>query len=96
MKSFDVSLLICSSFLITYCLASANVHTSDSFIVDQAGRVRIYHGVNFVMKAFPWYSPELLDRDYVASLAQWGINFIRLGYVLDGSRFLRDGLLVFF
>lgn len=79
MKYLDVSLLICASFFITYCIASANVHTANSFIVDEAGRVRIYHGINFVMKQFPWYSPELLDRDYVANLSQWGINFIRLG-----------------
>lgn len=79
MKYLDVFVLIYSSFFITYCIASAKVHTTDSFIFDEFGRVRIYHGVNFVMKQFPWYSPELLDRDYVASLSQWGINFIRLG-----------------
>jgi hypothetical protein len=60
--------------------SSVNVHVSNSVIVDDAGRIRVYHGVNFVMKGFPWYPQELLDRSNVASLAQCGINFVRLGY----------------
>lgn len=73
-----VSLLL----LIVYCNASANVRVSDSLIVDDSGRVRLYHGINFVNKGFPWYPPELLDPVRVANLSQWGINFIRLGYEL--------------
>ncbi|CAF1172342.1 unnamed protein product [Adineta steineri] len=70
--------------LIVYCHGSANVHVSDSLIVDDSGRVRIYHGVNFVMKGFPWYPPELLDPIKVANLSQWGINFVRLGMMWAG------------
>jgi endoglycosylceramidase len=88
MKSLSVLYIICFSSFLTYCAGSANVHVVDSSIVDESGRVRIYHGVNFVMKGFPWYSPELLDRNYVANLSQWGINFIRLGYAfLYSDRF---------
>ncbi len=72
---------ICLSLLITFCDGSANVHVSDSLIIDDAGRVRIYHGANFVMKGDPWYPPQLLDPVNVANLSQWGINFIRLGYL---------------
>ncbi|CAF0900617.1 unnamed protein product [Rotaria sordida] len=84
MKPFDVMLLIVCSFLIIYCDGSANVHVSDSFIVDDAGRIRIYHGHNFVTKGFPWYPSELLDPINVANLSQWGINFVRLGMMWSG------------
>ncbi|CAF4215396.1 unnamed protein product, partial [Adineta steineri] len=70
--------------LIIYCHGSANVYVSDSLIVDDSGRVRIYHGVNFVMKGFPWYPSELLDPIKVANLSQWGINFVRLGMMWAG------------
>ncbi len=83
MKQFlGVLFLIYLIFLITFCDGSANVHVNESLIVDDAGRVRVFHGANFVNKGFPWYPPELLDPDNVASLAQAGINFIRLGYLL--------------
>jgi endoglycosylceramidase len=81
-QSFGVLFLICLALLITFCDGSANVHVSESFIVDDAGRVRIYHGVNFVQKGFPWYPSELLDPANVATLSQAGVNFIRLGYLL--------------
>ncbi len=74
-----VFFVICLSVLITFCDGSANVHVSDSLIIDDAGRVRIYHGANFVNKGFPWYPPELLDPGNVANLSQTGVNFIRLG-----------------
>ena len=79
---FDVLFLISLALLITFCDGSANVHVSDSLIVDDAGRVRIYHGANFVNKGYPWYPPELLDPVNVANLSQTGVNFIRLGYVI--------------
>ncbi|CAF3878742.1 unnamed protein product [Rotaria sp. Silwood1] len=84
MKPLDVVLLIIFSFLIIYCNGSANVHVSDSFIVDDAGRIRIYHGLNLVMKGFPWYPSELLDPIKVANLSQFGINCIRLGMMWAG------------
>jgi hypothetical protein len=79
MKQLTVAFSIYFSLFITYGHGSANVHVTDSLIVDASGRTRIYHGANFVMKKFPWYPPELLDSNYVVNLSQWGINFIRLG-----------------
>ena len=71
--------LICFALLVAGSGGSANVHVENSVIVDDAGRVRVYHGVNFVQKGPPWYPPELLDQSNVASLAQLGVNFVRLG-----------------
>ncbi|CAF2270846.1 unnamed protein product [Rotaria magnacalcarata] len=84
MEQIALVLLIVSSFLISYSNGSANVHTSDTYIVDGSGRVRLYHGLNLVMKGFPWYPSELLDPIRVANLLQWGINFIRLGMMWAG------------
>lgn len=83
MKQYlSVLAFVCLCCFINYSDGSANVHVSDSLIIDDAGRVRIYHGVNFVNKGYPWYPPELLDPANVESLAQAGINFMRLGYVV--------------
>ncbi len=67
-------------FFITYCDGSANVHVNDTLIIDDAGRVRIYHGANFVNQGFPWYPSDLLNPVNVANLSQWGLNFVRVGY----------------
>ena len=74
-----VFLLLCFSSCVWRCDGSANVRVSNTSIVDEAGRFRIYHGANFVNKGFPWYPPELLDPVNLANLTEWGINFIRLG-----------------
>lgn len=79
-QCLGVVFLLSLALFATVCNGSANVHVSESLIVDDAGRVRIYHGANFVNKGFPWYPPELLDPNNVRDLAQTGINFIRLGY----------------
>jgi endoglycosylceramidase len=81
MKQYlGVLFLLCFSLFITFCDGSANVHVNaDSLIIDDAGRARIYHGVNFVNKGFPWYPVELLDPNNIADLAQSGVNFMRLG-----------------
>ena len=72
---YTLALFLCT----TGCDGSANVRVSESLIVDESGRARIYHGVNFVMKQFPWYPQELLDSAYVESLSKCGLNFVRLG-----------------
>ncbi len=66
-------------FLIVTCYGSGKVHTANKYIIDEANRVRFYHGVNFVRKEFPWYPPELLDPSFVTNLTQWGLNVVRLG-----------------
>jgi hypothetical protein len=77
--------LLCLTFFISQSDGSANVHVEGSVIVDESGRIRLYHGVNFVNKGIPWYPPELLDPVNVANLSQWGVNFVRLGYDLLDS-----------
>ncbi|CAF0879721.1 unnamed protein product [Adineta ricciae] len=77
---YSLALFLC----ITCCDGSANVRVSESLIVDESGRARIYHGVNFVMKQFPWYPQELLDSIYVESLSKCGLNFVRLGMMWSG------------
>ncbi|CAF2690929.1 unnamed protein product [Rotaria sp. Silwood2] len=74
---------ICS-FAIVTCDGSADVHTGDMHIIDEANRVRLYHGVNFVRKEFPWYPSELLDPSFVTNLAQNGLNVVRLGIMWAG------------
>ena len=84
MKQYlGVVFLLFLALFATVCNGSANVHVSGSLIVDDAGRVRIYHGANFVCKGFPWYPSELLDPNNVRELAQTGVNFIRLGYLFS-------------
>ena len=81
MRQFAVSvILLCLTVFVSKTVGSANVHVENALIVDDAGRVRLYHGVNYVNKGFPWYPQELLDRSNVAALAQIGLNFVRVGY----------------
>jgi hypothetical protein len=67
--------------LISICYGSADVYTDQTYIKDEVGRARLYHGVNFVNKGYPWYPPGLLDPTFVANMSKWGFNFVRLGYV---------------
>ncbi|CAF1390470.1 unnamed protein product [Rotaria sordida] len=78
-----VVFVICFLLIIT-CYGSADVHARNTYIVDEAKRVRFYHGVNFVQKGFPWYPSELLDPAFVANLHQWGLNVVRLGIMWAG------------
>ncbi|UJR21736.1 hypothetical protein I4U23_024811 [Adineta vaga] len=83
-QKFSIFVVLSFFLLINYCNGSANVHVTDSLIIDDSGRARIYHGINFVLKGPPWYPPELLDPVNVANLSQWGVNFIRLGMMWAG------------
>ena len=82
------TLILLSSFyllplLVALCTGSADVHTDQTFIKDAAGRIRLYHGVNFVNKGYPWYPARLLDTNFVANMSKWGLNFVRLGYAFE-------------
>ena len=48
------------------------------------GRLRIYHGVNFVRKEPPWYHPALLEPQYARDLSAWGLRVVRLGTMWSG------------
>ena len=52
------------------------------FFVDEFGRVRLFHGTNFVEKVFPWYPS--LNRSEIASLKDLGFNAVRLGCMWAG------------
>jgi endoglycosylceramidase len=82
MESQEIVTICCLLLLFcTLCDGAADVHTDQTFIKDEAGRIRLYHGANFVNKGFPWYPPELLDPVFVTNMSTWGLNFVRLGYV---------------
>ena len=60
-------------------------HIDDSGnIIDDSGRVRVFHGVNFVRKEPPWYHEELLSSSYAKDLRDWGLNVVRLGTMWSG------------
>ncbi len=57
---------------------------------DQANRTVLLHGVNVVYKVDPYipssdsFNPELsLTDDEIASLVDWGFNFVRLGVMWE-------------
>jgi endoglycosylceramidase len=60
-------------------------------MIDEYGRVRIFHGVNAVYKVAP-YAPvfdhfdpqESLSIEDVSNLYNWGFNFVRLGTMWPG------------
>lgn len=53
--------------------------------LDSHGRVRIFHGVSAVRKAFPWYWEDFVHNlGTVEQLHQWGINAVRLGWMWSG------------
>lgn len=55
-------------------------------IFDEFGRLRIFHGTNFVQKGFPWYPEVLLNVSNIKQLASWGFNAIRLGTMWTGAQ----------
>merc|ERR1719487_1291645 len=59
--------------------------------VDDAGRARLFHGVNVVYKKAPWYPPYFpIDSDKsfgdadMKDLRRWGHNVVRLGVMWPG------------
>ncbi|EDQ88157.1 uncharacterized protein MONBRDRAFT_9488 [Monosiga brevicollis MX1] len=60
-------------------------------LYDSDGRTRFFHGINYVIKSFPWYPTELLNRTHVAALAEAGVNVIRLGVMWSGAQPTSNG-----
>merc|ERR1712223_1241165 len=52
--------------------------------VDENGNVKLFHGINSVIKDFPWYDPKLLDPVRQKSIVDMGFNAIRLGTMWAG------------
>ena len=52
--------------------------------MDEFNRVRLFHGVNSVRKAFPWYYEYLLNDTRLDDLQRFGLNIVRLGSMWSG------------
>lgn len=62
------------------------IHAGDSGgFLDEAGRVRIFHGCNRVKKSAPWYFKDMLASDAEFDLLEaLGFNVVRLGFMWSG------------
>jgi len=60
------------------------IHVENGHFVDEFGRVRLFRGVNSVIKHFPWYDPSMLSPERQQQLAEWGFTGIRLGSMWSG------------
>ncbi|XP_067933424.1 endoglycoceramidase-like [Watersipora subatra] len=71
---------------VTIPLSKMKVDNSKSGhpLVDEYGRVRVFHGINRVEKGFPWYPEVLLNSTRIDLLTNWGFNVIRLGTMWAG------------
>ena len=60
--------------------------TNDGKFYDSVGRERLFHGINRVKKAFPWYFEEFTDPTTTVyeKMQELGINVIRLGFMWSG------------
>ncbi|KNC51965.1 endoglycoceramidase [Thecamonas trahens ATCC 50062] len=69
---------------------------ADAALVDGQNRTRIFHGVNAVMKIFPWVpnvevftlDDSLAEEDWLR-LADWGFTAVRLGTMWPGLEWER-------
>eukprot|EP01125_Pyxidicula_operculata_P015605 TRINITY_DN5320_c0_g1_i1.p1 TRINITY_DN5320_c0_g1~~TRINITY_DN5320_c0_g1_i1.p1 ORF type:complete len:517 (-),score=117.21 TRINITY_DN5320_c0_g1_i1:100-1650(-) len=85
-----VIFIVTAQFLNVHCV-SIHIDPQTNLMMDDSGRVRIYHGVNAVYKIFPYYpnkdgfDPQysLVEED-IQNLYDWGFNFVRLGTMWPG------------
>lgn len=61
------------------------VDADGHWFYDTDGRVVIFHGVNSVTKAFPWYANYLFNDTRMDDLEDWGMNIMRLGSMWAGA-----------
>ena len=72
------------------CVAIAKEANISQFLIcskyfyDNAGRVRLFHGINQVNKGYPWYPDKMLNDTLLEQLEQWGFNSVRLGTMWTG------------
>ena len=87
------SLLAASSLPAAAAAALGNISIDrlSGHFVDDHGRVRIFHGVNAVLKAYPWLpqtetftAEDSLDAKTLDLLQEWGFNVLRLGVMWPG------------
>ena len=64
----------------TLAAASASlspIHVRDGHFVDDLGRVRLFHGINSVIKHFPWYDEGMREPARHRQIAEWGFTAVR-------------------
>ncbi|EFA85830.1 hypothetical protein PPL_01061 [Heterostelium album PN500] len=71
--------------------AFINVNTTTQHLMDEYGRVRVFHGVNVVYKIFPWhpltdkFDPQnSLVQEDIDNMVAWGFNAVRFGAMWPG------------
>jgi len=68
----------------------ARLSVVDNWLVDQYGRVRIFHGINSVVKGCPYYDDQILNVTRLKMYRQWGFNAVRLGAMWTGAQPVRQ------
>jgi hypothetical protein len=61
------------------------------WIVDEHGRVRLFHGFNSVFKGPPFIDSKILNATRAELYRQWGFNVVRLGAMWAGAEPVRQG-----
>ena len=64
----------------------SKIKLKDNLFVDEYGRVKLFHGANYVNKGFPWYPQDLTNQTHLDNLKLWGFNSVRLGVMWTGLR----------
>jgi hypothetical protein len=65
-------------------LSSIKGSSKTPFLYDDAGRVRLFHGVNSVNKGSPWFSNVLLNDTLLDEMKDLGVTAVRLGWMYTG------------
>ena len=66
-------------------LSRIHVDPSSGHFVDELGRIRLFRGINSVIKEDPWYDPKLLNKDRQKQISDLGFNVVRLGAMWTGK-----------
>jgi hypothetical protein len=83
--SLSFSLIISSNFCSGSSLSRIHVDPATGFFVDEFGRIRLFRGINSVIKSDPWYDPKLLNPDRQKQISDLGFNVVRLGAMWTGA-----------
>jgi len=63
----------------------------DRWITDQYGRVRIFHGINSVVKGRPYFDDQIMNTTRLQLYQEWGFNAVRLGTMWTGVQPVKQG-----
>ena len=65
--------------------ANSGFRIRGRWIVDESGRVRLFHGFNSILKGPPYIDHRIVTNSTrVELLRQWGFNVVRLGAMWAG------------